>query len=112
MAAAPQAPSSVLASFDEEREQAQRQTLRVGAVLAAGLILAFTALDAVVAPAAWARLLMVRAGTAAVLLVLGELVRRPSFRVMPLAILIIGMVCLPIEAGVFATGHGQSPYLY
>jgi signal transduction histidine kinase len=102
--------SVTLPEYETELAVNQRKALRVAALLAAPLLLAFTVLDRSTAPAHWASLLVIRIVAAAGLLLVGVLTQRLPNPV-PLAALAIALICGTIEAGVLATGGAQSPYV-
>ena len=100
----------VLPDYDAELASRQRSAVRNAMLLAAPILLAFSALDRATAPKAWASLLVVRLFAAIVLLSIGRAARkaeRPEW----LALAAVAVLCATIEVGVFANGGVRSPYL-
>src|SRR3954468_21265700 len=102
--------SVTLPEYETELVARQRAALRLAAVLAAPILVAFTLLDRVTAPAAWLSLLAVRVAAGVVLLLLAELAKHTTPPV-PIVVSSVAIICATIEVGVFATGGAQSPYL-
>ncbi|MCA1827698.1 MAG: sensor histidine kinase [Myxococcales bacterium] len=100
----------MLPGYDEELITRQRSAVGSAMLLAAPIVVAFTALDRAIAPAAWLFLLVVRVLAAVLLLAIGRAARR-SERPERLAFAAVAIVCATIEVCVFATGGVRSPYL-
>jgi signal transduction histidine kinase len=103
---------SPLPSYVEELIPAQLAALRVGCLLAAPLLLAFSVLDRAVAPALWLQLLGVRVLAAALLLLIARQARTPTMPVLSLSVAGNAVICGTIELAIFGTGTFHSPYLY
>jgi signal transduction histidine kinase len=102
--------SVTLPEYETELAANQRTAMRSAALLAAPILVAFTLLDRVTAPLLWLPLLGVRTVAAAILGLIARLAHRlPS--PFSQAVLSVAVICGSIEAGVFATGGAQSPYL-
>ncbi len=103
---------SPLPSYIEELIPAQLAAVRVGCLLAAPLLLAFSVLDRAVAPALWLQLLGVRVLAAGLLLLIAQEARTPTMPVLSLSIAANAVICGTIELAIFGTGTFHSPYLY
>lgn len=103
---------SPLPSYVEELIPAQLAAVRVACLLAAPLLLAFSALDRLIAPAVWLQLLGVRIIAAALLLLISRLARTPTMPVLSLAGAANAVICGTIELAILGTGTFHSPYLY
>src|SRR5438046_2941610 len=102
--------SVTLPEYETELAANQRTAMRSAALIAAPLLLAFTLLDRATAPSFWIPLLAVRLTAVAALAVIARLAPR-MHSAFPLAVASVAAICATIEAGVFATGGAQSPYL-
>src|SRR3954465_9708687 len=102
--------SVTLPEYETELVARQRAALRLAAVLAAPILVAFTLLDRVTAPESWLSLLAVRVAAGVVLLLLAELAKHTTPPV-PIVVSSVAIICATIEVGVFATGGAKSPYL-
>ena len=103
---------SPLPSYVEELIAAQLAAIRVACLLAAPLLLAFSALDRVVSPAHWLPLAGVRILAALLLLYISRLARVPTMPVLSLAVAANAVITGTIELALFGTGAVASPYLY
>ena len=99
-----------LPEYSTELANRQRAGLRAAALLAAGLLVAFSGLDRATAPAKWLSLLGIRALAAVLLCGIAWWTKRTN-RPALWAIAAVVVISGTIEAGVFATGGAQSPYL-
>ena len=108
----PQRAPSPLPTYPEELDSSQRQALRSTCLVAAALIVAFSALDRAVTPEHWLALLFVRLAAAAVLLLLERRLRRPGIRTLWIVAAAALVLSVTLEAGIFATGGIRSPYVY
>src|SRR5205085_10791414 len=104
----PRMPVS-LPAYEAELTANQQTALRTAVLLAAPLVVAFTALDRATAPDEWVPLLLVRLAAAGIL----ALLSRVPARISPVLLTgaAVAVICGTIEAGVFATGGATSPYL-
>ena len=104
----PRMPVS-LPAYEAELTAHQQTALRTAVLLAAPLVVAFTALDRATAPDEWVPLLLVRLAAAGIL----ALLSRVPARISPVLLTgaAVAVICGTIEAGVFATGGATSPYL-
>jgi len=102
--------SVTLPEYETELAANQRTAMRAAALIAAPVLLAFTLLDRATAPAFWLPLLAIRLAAVAVLAVIARLAHRMESP-FPLAVASVAAICGTVEAGVFATGGAQSPYL-
>jgi|GEM_PF-1129488 len=103
---------SPLKSYAEELAPLQLQALRLACLLAAPILVVFSVLDFHLARPAWLGLLALRLGVAALLLLVGQIARSGKGSALRLSCIAGALVALPVEAGAFATGGAQSPYLY
>ena len=102
--------SVTLPEYETELAANQRTAMRSAALLAAPILVLFTLLDRATAPLLWIPLLAARTAAAALLGLVARFAHRlPSS--FPLAVVSVAVICATIEAGVFATGGVQSPYL-
>ena len=102
--------SVTLPEYETELAANQRTAMRSAALLAAPILVLFTLLDRATAPVLWIPLLAARTAAAALLGLVARFAHRlPSS--FPLAVVSVAVICATIEAGVFATGGAQSPYL-
>jgi len=102
--------SVTLPEYETELAANQRTAMRSAALLAAPILVLFTLLDRATAPVLWIPLLAARTAAAALLGLVARFAHRlPSS--FPLAVVAVAVICATIEAGVFATGGAQSPYL-
>ena len=99
-----------LPPYEAELESNQRGAVRSATLVAAPLLLAFSALDRVTAPAHFWVLFCIRVIASAALLAVARATRS---RIAPvtLAGCAVVLLCGTIEAGVFFTGGARSPYL-
>ncbi len=103
---------SPLPSYVDELIPAQLAAMRVACLLAAPLLVAFSVLDRIVAPALWLQLLGVRVIAAGLLLLIGQQARTPTMPVLSLSVAANAVICGTIELAIFGTGNFHSPYLY
>ena len=108
----PHRAPSPLPTYSEELESAQRQALRTTCVLAAILIVAFSALDRAVTPENWPWLLVVRVAAGGALLLLARRLLRRETGTLSTVCAAALVVSLTLLGGILATGGVRSPYLY
>ncbi len=105
-------PHSHLPTYAEELAILQRRALSRACLLGAPLLLAFSAIDRLLAPTEWVGLLAARATAAFALLFLSGHLRRPGASAFAWTVLALGGTIGVIEVAVLATGNWHSPYLY
>lgn len=103
---------SPLLPYAEELEPLQRRALRTACLIAAFCIVAFSALDRVLAPAAWLSLLGLRAIAGALLLGIERWLRNERARFEPAVAAVIFVLATTLSAGTLRTGGVHSPYPY
>ena len=103
---------SPLPSYVEELIPAQLAAVRVACLLAAPLLLAFSVLDRVIAPALWLQLAGVRLLAGGLLLLMAQQARTPTMPVLSLSIAANAVICATSEIAIFGTGTFHSPYLH
>src|SRR4051812_33280671 len=97
-------------SYAEELERAQRSAVRAGCVLAAAILVAFSALDYALVPQAFLPLLGIRALAALLLLACARWGRSG----IPLLVLLaaVALTAGTIEAALLLSGSAGGPYLF
>jgi two-component system NtrC family sensor kinase len=105
-------PKSPLLPYAEELEPLQRRALRTASLLGAFLIVAFSALDRVLAPDAWVYLLGVRAAAGVLLLGIAWRLGRDDARFDPAIALVVFALGGALSAGTLLTGGVHSSYPY
>jgi signal transduction histidine kinase len=103
---------SPLRTFEEELIPEQLAAIRLACLCAAPLLVAFVALDRLVAPGLWLGLSGVRCLAALLLLYIARQAREPNMPVLSLAIAAVAVIASTIELALFATGGVHSPYVY
>jgi signal transduction histidine kinase len=103
---------SPLLPYAEELEPLQRRALRTACLLAAFCIVAFSALDRALAPAAWLGLLGLRATAGVLLLGIERWLRSGRARFKFAAALVVFILAATLSAGTLATGGVHSSYPY
>ena len=112
MAALEPKAGSPLPSYVEELISTQLAAIRVACLLAAPLLVVFSALDRMLAPAMWLQLAGVRIIAALLLLYIARQARVPTMPVLSLAVAANAVITGTIELALFGTGTVGSPYLY
>ena len=112
MAALEPKAGSPLPSYVEELISTQLAAIRVACLLAAPLLVVFSALDRMLAPAMWLQLAGVRIIAALLLLYIARQARVPKMPVLSLAVAANAVITGTIELALFGTGTVGSPYLY
>lgn len=102
----------LLPTFEQELVSSQRQAVRITCLVAGPLLLAFSALDALVVPEAWELLLGLRMGAALVFAGTAAYLYRHPVAPFPALLMVVGVVMLPIEVGALFSGGIASPYIY
>jgi signal transduction histidine kinase len=97
-------------SYGEELERSQRGAVRAACLLAAGILVAFSALDRALVPQAFLPLLGIRAFAALLLLACARWGRTGA----PVRVLIaaVALTAGTIESALLLTGSAGSPYLF
>jgi signal transduction histidine kinase len=103
---------SPLLPYAEELEPLQRRALRTACLIAAFCIVAFSALDRALAPAAWLGLLALRATAGVLLLGIERWLRSDRARFTFAAALVVFILAATLSAGTLATGGVHSSYPY
>jgi signal transduction histidine kinase len=102
--------SVTLPEYESELIANQRTAMRTAALIAAPILLLFTVLDRVSAPAYWLPLLGIRLIAVGILALIARFAHRLESP-FPLAVASVAAICGTVEAGVFVTGGAESPYL-
>lgn len=102
----------MISPFEHELEGSQRRSVRITCLVAAPILLAFSALDAVVVPGHWGLLLGLRLGAGIAFLLLAALLGRHRISPFCALLVVLALVMVPIEAGVMLSGGAASPYVY
>src|SRR5438067_5465270 len=103
---------SPLLPYAEELEPLQRRALRTACLLAAFCIVAFSALDRALLPAAWLGLLGLRVAAGVLLLGIERWLRSERARFAPGVALVVFVLAATLSAGTLATGGVHSSYPY
>jgi signal transduction histidine kinase len=97
-------------SYAEELERSQRGAVRAACLLAAALLVAFSALDRALVPEVFLPLLAMRAAAALLLVACARWDRTGA--PFPVLLAAVAITAGTIEAALFLTGSAGSPYLF